>query len=52
LVREFTGFAEPGTISINWNGKTENGEAVSSGMYFYRMSTSSFAQTKKMVLVK
>jgi len=52
LVREFVGWSEPGEVSVNWDGKNKNGESVSSGIFFYRMTAASFTQTKKMVLVK
>jgi hypothetical protein len=35
-----------------WNGLNENGRAVSSGVYFYKLVTKDFTQTKKMVLLK
>ena len=35
-----------------WDGKDANGRAVASGVYFYRFDTGTFAQTKKMVLVR
>jgi len=41
-----------GTYSIEWDGKTDNGLIVSSGIYFYRMQSESEIQTKKMVLIK
>ena len=41
-----------GTKSIQWNGKNTKGENVGSGMYFYRIQTGFFSQTKKVVLLK
>jgi len=41
-----------GTHSVVWNGIDESGNAVSSGIYFYRLTTGDFAQTKKMLLMK
>ncbi len=37
---------------VSWDGRNDAGEAVSSGVYFYRLVASDFAQTKKMVLLK
>jgi hypothetical protein len=41
-----------GYKKVIWDGKNEKGRAVSSGIYFYRMETEKFAQTKKMLLLK
>jgi hypothetical protein len=41
-----------GAHTAAWDGTNENGERVSSGIYFYKLSTSGFAQTRKMVLLK
>jgi hypothetical protein len=38
--------------SVIWNGKDNRGGAVQSGIYFYRIKTNSFAQSKKFVLVR
>jgi hypothetical protein len=42
----------PGSYSIGWDGSTDGGSSVSSGIYFYKMEAGSFVQTKKMVLMK
>jgi hypothetical protein len=35
-----------------WNGDDNNGRNVSSGIYFYRMKTDNFTETKRMLLMK
>jgi hypothetical protein len=35
-----------------WDGKSDKGEEVASGVYFYRLETKEFSQVKKMMLVK
>jgi flagellar hook assembly protein FlgD len=37
---------------VRWNGRNERGVPVSSGLYFYKMVTKGYIQTKKMVLLK
>lgn len=41
-----------GNYSVFWNGQNDNGKPVSSGLYFYRLVTPNFSQTRKMLLVK
>ena len=41
-----------GNHTILWNGTNDNGEAMASGVYFYRLSGENFNQTKKMILMK
>ena len=41
-----------GTHMVNWNGRDTRGNACGSGIYFYKLSTQSMNQTKKMVIVK
>ncbi len=37
---------------IRWDGRNNANQAVSSGVYFYKLVTNNFSQTKKMVLLK
>ena len=41
-----------GAHSIMWNGVDQFGKTMATGVYFARMSTGSFSQTKKMLLLK
>jgi photosystem II stability/assembly factor-like uncharacterized protein len=38
--------------AVYWNGRNENGESVSSGVYFYTLQSGDFRSTKRMVLLK
>jgi len=42
----------PGTYTYVWDGVNDNKEQAASGIYFYRLSTTNFAQTKKLVLLR
>ncbi len=42
----------PGNYSIIWEGKDNYGREVASGIYFYKLKTSDYAETKKMILVR
>ncbi|MDH3215772.1 MAG: T9SS type A sorting domain-containing protein [Candidatus Krumholzibacteria bacterium] len=37
---------------VRWDGRNDSGQTVSSGVYFYKLVTKNFSQTKKMVLLK
>ena len=41
-----------GTHNLIWNGKDSSGNACGSGIYFYKLTTPSFNQTRKMIIVK
>ena len=41
-----------GSHTINWDGRDARGNACGSGIYFYKLSSPSMNQTKKMVIVK
>jgi len=38
--------------TVEWDGRNNAGQAVASGVYFYRLVTTEFTQTRKMVLLK
>ncbi len=43
---------QPNHYEVVWDGKNDNGEAVVSGVYFYRLESGDFGQTNKMVMLK
>ncbi len=42
----------PGTHEIRWDGRDGSGRATASGVYFYRLQTSGFVQTLKMLKIQ
>ena len=42
----------PGRKSVTWNGLDDNGESVSSGIYFVKLASDTATLTKKVVLLK
>ena len=43
---------QPGYYQANWDGRDLNGRPVSTGVYFYRMTSGKYSSTKKMVMAK
>lgn len=43
---------QPGTYSINWDGREDKGQLMTSGIYLYQIRTRNFVSTKKAVLLK
>jgi hypothetical protein len=41
-----------GNHSFVWNGRDQNGQAVSSGVYFCKMSSGGFSTSRKLILMK
>jgi hypothetical protein len=46
------GRADFGRNNLVWNGTDNSGSSVSSGLYFYRLSTDGKVETRKMMLMK
>ena len=42
----------PGDYQAVWDGKDDNGQKVSSGIYFYRFKAGDNSETKKMIMLK
>ena len=42
----------PGRYHVQWNGLNDAGTQVASGVYFYRLTTGSYSDVKKLVLLK
>lgn len=43
---------DDGNHTVIWIGDDDNGKPVSTGVYFYRLKSGKFEQTKKMLLIK
>jgi len=41
-----------GYKTTHWNGRDEQGNLVSSGIYFYKLNAGEYTDTKKMVMTK
>ena len=53
LVKTLVNRNQPvGYYSIQWNGRNDKGDNVSSGIYLYRLNVKDFDQTKKLVLLR
>lgn len=46
------GRKEAGEYTIDWNGTSDGGNRVASGIYFYRITAGDFVKTKKMMMLK
>jgi hypothetical protein len=43
---------EAGTHTASWDGTDRNGQALASGVYFYRLEAGDFSRTHRMTLLK
>jgi photosystem II stability/assembly factor-like uncharacterized protein len=46
------GFRAPGIKEFSWYGTDNNGNSLPSGVYFYKLDTEKYSETKKMILVR
>jgi len=47
-----SGFLSVGNHLVEWDGRTDNGSGVASGVYFYRLTAGEYTQARKMVLLR
>ncbi len=52
VVTLIDGYQEAGYKSVIWNGRDNKGQAISSGVYFYRLATPEKNITKQMLMLK
>jgi len=52
LPSNFRGMGGNDIVRLYWDGRNNVGQAVSGGIYFYKLKTGDFTQTRKMVLLK
>jgi hypothetical protein len=45
-------YKSTGYYNVSWDGKDENGLQVPTGIYFYRLKTNNYTQTKKLLIIK
>ena len=48
----FKGSLNPGLHQVKWNGTNNNGQILSSGLYFYKLTSGNFTQTRKLLFAK
>jgi len=52
ISRLASGILAAGTHTVSWNGTDDQGRAVPSGTYLYRLTAGDFVQTRSMLLLK
>jgi flagellar hook assembly protein FlgD len=53
MVKRLVDENKPGGVhTVTWDGTSESGSRVSSGIYFYKLETINYVQTRKIVLLK
>lgn len=48
----FSGVLGEGRHSLSWDGQNDDGRKAASGVYFYRVASGQFSETRKMTLLK
>ena len=43
---------DPGLKTVEWNGKDDLGNSISSGVYFYKIVSNNYVDSKKVIYIK
>ncbi len=46
------GLRQAGSYAIHWDGRDEQGRALASGLYFYRLQSAAQIKTRKLLLLR
>ena len=52
VVKTIVGQGEAGSYTLIWDGRSDQGATVASGVYFYRAEAGEHTQTRKMLMLK
>ena len=53
LVRTLVNDEQPaGDYSVEWDGTSEHGVSLASGIYLYQLNSGNFSQTRRMIMLK
>jgi len=52
VARLVEGVREAGTYTVSWDGRNDQGQALASGVYLYRLQRGAQTQIRKLVLVR
>jgi flagellar hook assembly protein FlgD len=45
-------YQNAGYKAVHWNGRDDGGNEIASGLYFYKIKTPKYSETKKMILLR
>ena len=48
----FNGSKNPGLHQVKWNGTNDRGQILSTGIYFYKLTSTNLTQTRKLLFAK
>ncbi len=52
LVRRYEGYGSAGETTVSWDGRDAAGQAVAPGIYYYRVTSTGFEETRKALVMR